>query len=115
MARWSRVLVTIGLLAMLIGTLDPLEGSVLILVGIAFIAAGAAAGHRPERAMSYLALGLAIVGVGLLFGISALGGVGGDSGRSAWWALILVPYPIAWVVGIIAGVRQLRNPAPRAG
>jgi hypothetical protein len=95
---------------MLIGTLDPLEGSVLILLGIAFIAAGAAAGHRPERAISYLALVLAIVGVGLLFGISAVGGVGGNSGRSAWWALVLLPYPIAWVLGLVSGIRLLRRP-----
>ena len=115
MARWSRALVTIGLLAILIGTLDPLEGSVLILAGIAFIAAGAAVGHSPERAKSYLALGLAILGVGLLFALSAFGGVGGRSGRSAWWALILLPYPIAWVIGIVAGVRQLRSPAAKAG
>ena len=111
-ARWPRVLVVAGLVMMLAGTVDPLEGSVLILAGIAVMALGAGLGHRPQRQMLYGALVLGIIGVGALFGFSAVGGFGGNTGRPLWWSIVLLPYPLAWVLGLIAAVRLLRAGAP---
>ena len=106
---WSRRLVIVGLIALAIGTLDPLEGSVVILAGIAIMALGARMGESPERQTLYSALALGAVGVGLLWAFSAVGGFGGNTGRSLWWALTLLPYPIGWVLAIVAAIRLLRR------
>jgi hypothetical protein len=105
---WSRGLVIAGLVAVLVGTVDPLEGSVVILGGIALMAVGAAVGRSPQRQTLYAALALGAVGVGLMFAFSAVGGFGGNTGRSTWWALTLLPYPIAWLLAIVSAIRLLR-------
>ena len=104
-----RVLLIVGFVLMLVGAIDPLEGSVLILLGIAVATLGEFLGHSAYRAMLGLALGLVAVGVGLLFGMSAMGGVGGTSGRSLWWLLVVAPYPIGWVLGLVGAWRALRH------
>jgi len=107
--RSSRMLVIVGFVAMLIGTLDPLEGSVLILVGIALLAMGAGLARSPNRRMLYAALALGTVGISLLWALSAVGGFGGSSGRSMWWSLLLLPYPAGWAVALIGAIRLLRE------
>jgi hypothetical protein len=52
-------------------------------------------------------LALVAVGVAALFVLSWFGGVGGPRGHSWWWALVLVPYPVGWVTGLVAGVMAL--------
>lgn len=107
--RSSRTLVIVGLIAMLAGVLDPLEGSVVILAGIAMATLGAVLCGSAHRRIMYAALALAAVGVGLLWALSAVGGFGGNTGRSMWWALVLLPYPIGWVAGLIGTIRVLRE------
>jgi hypothetical protein len=107
--RSSRTLVIIGLVAMLVGTLDPLEGSILILAGMVLLALGAVLGRSPHRLMLTAALALGTVGVSLLWAVSATGGFGGNTGRSMWWSLLLLPYPIGWFVALIGAIRLLRE------
>jgi hypothetical protein len=107
--RLSRILVVTGLVAILAGTLDPLEGSVVILAGCAALAAGAWIGHSPHRTLAFVAFALVLIGVAALFGLSAIGGIGGNSGRSLAWGLTLVPYPIGWIVALIGAWRILRE------
>lgn len=104
-----RTLLITGLVLMVVGAIDPLEGSVVIVLGSAIATLGGvlARGHR--RVMLAWAFLLIVIGVGLMFGISALGGFGGTSGRSLWWALILLPYPIGWVLGLVAIAMMLRR------
>jgi hypothetical protein len=110
-----RALLIVGLVAMVAGVLDPLEGSVVILPAIVLATVGAALGGKRHRITLYWALSLVTVGVAALWGISALGGFGGHTGRSMWWALILLPYPIGWILGLVGAVRSLRErPAPAA-
>jgi hypothetical protein len=97
---------------MVIGALDPLEGSLLVLPATGLVALGAGLGHSRERVRLYWALLLVAVGVGLMWGMSAIGGLGGDTGRSMWWALLLLPYPIGWILGLIFGVRARLQGAP---
>ena len=112
MDRWfrhSRWFLWIGLALMLIGALDPMEGSVVIFAGSVVAALGAWGGRTKRR---YLQAGAAVLigtGVGLLFGMSALGGVGGTSGRSIWWVLLVIPYPVGWIVGLTGAVLNLRR------
>ena len=106
-----RTLLIAGLVLMLVGALDPLEGSVIILAGSAVAALGAFLGHGHRRVLQAWAFGLIATGVGLLFGMSALGGVGGNSGYSIWWLLLVLPYPIGWLMGLFAVTGMLRKPA----
>jgi hypothetical protein len=42
--------------------------------------------------------------------MSSFGGLGGRTGHSMWWALLLVPYPVGWLLGLFGGVRMVRRP-----
>ena len=61
---WSRILIVAGGIALAVGGLDPMEGSVLILPGGGLLALG-----------TYL---------------------GGASGRSNWWGVLILPYLFGW-------------------
>ena len=105
----SRTLVIAGLVLMLAGALDPLEGSVVILGGSALAAAGAFFGKSRRYRLQVTASVLIAIGVAALFGLSALGGAGGSTGRSMWWLAICVSYPVGWVIGLVGAVALLRE------
>ena len=105
----SRRLVIVGLVLMVIGVVDPMEGSLVILGGSILVAVGAFLSRSRYR-LPITALVLIVVGVGAMFGMSALGGVGGSTGRSMWWLLLCVPYPIGWILGLIGAASKLREP-----
>lgn len=107
--RWSRILVIVGLVAMVIGAIDPLEGSLIILPGTGMVALGALLGKSRYRKFLYWSFALVAVGVGALFGVSALGGFGGRSGLSLWWAIVILPYPIGWIMAIVGAIKRLRE------
>lgn len=110
-----RVLLILGLTAMLIGAVDPLEGSVVILAGLGVVALGARQGGSRNRLLIYWSLALMVLGVGALYGLSAIRGTGGGgSGRSHWWTLVLVPYPVAWLMGLVGGIRAPREISGRS-
>ncbi len=98
----------VGLAAMFVGAVDPLEGSLVILPGTALAAIGASVGRTPRRRLLLWSFVLVAIGVGSLWGLSAVGGFGGDSGRSMWYGLLLLPYPVGWVIGLVGGVGSLR-------
>lgn len=107
--HWARVLVIAGIAAMVIGAVDPLEGSLVILPGIATAALGTLLAKSRQRKVLGWALVLCVLGVGALWGLSALGGIGGTSGRSYWWGLVLLPYPAAWILALVGAIRALRE------
>jgi hypothetical protein len=100
--RWAKLVSVLGGVSLVAGSVDPLEGSVLILPGSALLALGSYMGHRDRRIVAYHAGSFILVafGVGSLFLLSAIGGVGGNSGRSAWWALLLLPYLAGWSIDL---------------
>ena len=87
---------------MLVGALDPMEGSVVILPGSGLVALGAFLGHSERRLIAYRVgvFILIVIGVGAMWGLSAVGGFGGRSGRSMWWGVLILPYLIGWSMGI---------------
>lgn len=94
---------------MLAGTLDPLEGSVLILLGSALVALGIFLAGRGRRVVLYwiASFVLIAIGVGAMFVLSNLGGIGGRSGRSMWWGILILPYPLGWLMALVGGVAGL--------
>ena len=100
---WSRILITVGGIAMLVGALDPLEGSLVILPGSGIVTLGTFLSNNARRLIIYwTSIFLLIsVGVGAVFVLSAFGGFGGSSGHSMWWGILILPYPVGWVMGIV--------------
>jgi hypothetical protein len=104
---WPRVLLITGLVCMVVGAVDPLEGSIVILLGtgLATLAAFLAKSHR--LGFFVWSFALVVVGVGVMFSLSAFGGLGGGTGRSLWWGVVVLPYPVGWVMGLVGAVRWL--------
>ncbi len=106
---WARVLVILGGIAMLLGAVDPLEGSLLILPGSGLVALGMWLGKRERRTLVYWlwVFILIAVGVGAMFVLSAFGGIGGKSGHSMWWGIFILPYPVGWLMALAGGIAAL--------
>ncbi len=100
--RLPRFLLIAGYIAMLIGAIDPMEGSLLILPGSALVALGTFLGNQHRGIIIYRlwSFFLIIIGVAALLVTTMLGGIGGDTAYSMWWALFYLPYPIGWSMGI---------------
>jgi len=101
---WSRSLVIVGGIAMLLGAFDPLEGCGVILAGSVFVLLGTFLGQAGRQLRSYwiATTVLIAVGVAAMFALTAFGGIGGKSGHSMWWGVLVLPYPIGWIMGIIS-------------
>jgi hypothetical protein len=99
---WSRILIIVGSIAMLVGALDPMEGSVVILPGSGLVALGTFLGQSERRLIAYRVwvFILIAIGVGAMWGLTRVGGLGGNSGRSIWWGVLILPYLIGWSMGI---------------
>ena len=89
---------------MLVGAIDPLEGSVAILAGSSMILLGAYFKHGERRYLLYRfrVYVPVVVGVAALWITSMLGGFGGSSGLSGWWGLLVLAYPIGWLLNLWA-------------
>ena len=100
--RWSNLVSVVGGVGLVVGSFDPMEGSVLLLPGSALLALASYLGREDRRLLAYRTWSFILValGVGALFGLSAMGGVGGSSGHSAWWALLILPYLVGWSIDI---------------
>ena len=98
----ARVLVVLGGLGMLVGALDPMEGSLLILPGSGLVALGTFLGQGERRLIAYRVwvFVLIAIGVGAVWGLTAVGGLGGNSRHSMWWGVLILPYLIGWSMGI---------------
>jgi hypothetical protein len=113
--RWSGVLGIIGLVGMLLGGLDPLEGSFIIVPGACLVALAAFLGKLRLRALFYGSLALVAVGAGAMWTLTAIGGIGGSTGRSMWWGLSVLPLAVGWVMALVSGALTLREALKRRG
>ncbi len=105
----AKIVVILGFFAMVLGGLDPMEGVFLIAPGSILLALGAYLGETPRRWLAYAASILMALSFAILLIVSALGGFGGEAPllHSNWWALLLLPYPVSWMMGVAAGVFTL--------
>jgi hypothetical protein len=103
---WSRILIPVGSIAMLVGALDPLEGSLVILPGSGLITLGTFLGDSEQelRIQWVLILLLIASGVGALWWLGAFHLY---HGHSRWWQVLILPYPIGWIIGIVSLVFRL--------
>ena len=99
---WSRILFSVGGVAMLVGAIDPIEGSLLILPGSGVVALGTFLEQGERRLITYrvCVFVLIAIGVGASWGLTMAGGIGGADGVSPWWTVLILPYPIGWSMGI---------------
>lgn len=105
---WTKISKYLGLILFIIGTIDPLEGSVLILTGSLLMALSAyfSADNRFKQFFIYFLM--MVFGVFFLFYLSSLGGFG-DQYLSWWWSILILPYPLAWLLTIILLVKKERK------
>jgi hypothetical protein len=96
---WTRIAKYLGLFVFIIGTIDPLEGSVLILTGSFLFALSAY--FSGDRHFKYFLTYFLLMtfGVIFLFYLSSLGGFG-DQHLSWWWATLILPYPVSWLLTV---------------
>ena len=106
-AIWSRILVIVGLTGMLIGALDPLEGSFAILPSACLVAVGAWVSRSRYQMLLSWSAALIAIGVTAMLVLSSWGGIGGNSGNSIWWGLFILPYPIGWILGLVGAALAL--------
>jgi len=108
---WSQILVGAGGVAMVVGAVDPLEGSLVILAGSGLVTLGTWLGESDRRLLlNWVWLfGLILFGVIALFALSAVGGIGGKDGHSLWWGLLVLPYPAGWLLGLANLAKRLIN------
>lgn len=96
----ARILYIIGVIALLAGAIDPLEGSVVIAGGSALLAIATAIRKDPHRKIFLWCFVAIVIGIVYLFYISSKGGFGG-AGRSWWYGVPVLPYPMAWLITVI--------------
>lgn len=99
--KWVSIIYTIGVATLLIGIVDPLEGSVLIAVGSAFIVLSTYQTKDRHWRIFLTSLIMIVIGIFFLFYFSSLGGFGGKSTLSWWWGTLILPYPVGWLMSII--------------
>lgn len=99
----AKILTIVGGIAMAVGSIDPMEGSLLIFPGSGLLALGTYLGGAERRDVRFKVASFVLLAIAFaaLWGFTFVGGVGGATGRSIWWmALPIVPYLIGWNMGI---------------
>jgi hypothetical protein len=89
------LLLKIGLALILFGSLDPMEGSILINLGSVLVSVCGYLLNKRWRWWSISATILISIGVISLWSVSALGGF--DPQTEWWWLLAILPYPVGWL------------------
>lgn len=105
----------IGVAAMILGTLDPLEGSVLILGGTFLMLLTTYLLQDRQWKLFLASFLMILTGVFFLFYFSSLGGFGGKSELSWWWGTLILPYPAGWLMNVVVLIRKaIQKPAHQA-
>ena len=114
--KWTRIIYIIGIVALIAGVLDPLEGSVVIAAGSLLVTLSTFLTHDRHWKIFLLSTIMIATGVFSLFYLSSLGGFGGNSTLSWWWGTLILPYPIGWLIAIILLIlRAVKRNKQRGG
>jgi hypothetical protein len=99
--NWKRIIYVIGVVALIIGAADPMEGSVVIAAGSLLTAVSTFFMRDRHWRIFMACMILILTGVYFLFFLSSLGGFGGSSDLSWWWGVFILPYPVGWLTLIV--------------
>ncbi len=105
----TRILYYAGVVAMIIGVVDPLEGSVLIISGNLLIVISMFMTDDRHKMHFLISLIMIAIGVFFLFYLSSLGGLGGTSDLSWWWGALILPYPAGWIFAMVILIKRVRQ------
>jgi len=107
-----RIVYIIGVVAFIIGTLDPMEGSIVIAAACGLLTIATSIRKDRHRKIFLATFIMITVGVISLFYISSLGGF---PPVSWWWGIFILPYPVGWLMTVITliirAVKKERLPA----
>jgi hypothetical protein len=98
--NWIRIAFIFGVVSLIIGVIDPLEGSVLVALGSILLSVSTYMQKDPQWKFYLTGSVMIITGVSFLFYFSTLGGFG-DSAISWWWGILILPYPLGWLLSVI--------------
>lgn len=104
-----RIILYLGIVAVILGAADPLEGSIAIVVGSALISISTFLSKDCQWKKFLWATFMILIGVIYMFYVSSLGGFGGTSSRSWWWAFPILPYPVGWFWIIVLLLKRSFN------
>ena len=108
-SKWIRYIFILGVIATIIGAVDPLEGSVVIAAGSILLAVSTYFSRDKYFKLFFSGSVLILIGVSLLWYVSSFGGF--DPKSEWWWNLMLIPYPIGWLINIITLIiRAVKKP-----
>jgi hypothetical protein len=107
--KLTRTLYIIGVIAMIIGALDPMEGSVIILGGNVLLVISLFMTNDRHKMHFLISLIMIAFAVAYLYYISSLGGFGGNSSRSWWWGVPILPYPVGWIFAMVMLIKRVRQ------
>ena len=108
--NWNKITFITGIVLFVLGTLDPLEGAPLIFTGSLLITISYfIKGNMRWKIFAATSTAIAL-GVFFLFFFSNLGGWGGHSKLSWWWALLVLPYPAGWLLNVILFISTAIRP-----
>ncbi len=107
MHKLTDALYYIGVLTFFVGSFDPLEGSVVIAIGSVLMAITTLLLNDRHRKIFLASSVLIVWGVILMNYLSSLGGFGGESALSWWWAILILPYPAGWIITVITLIVRL--------
>lgn len=97
--KWYRVVFIIGVAATVIGAIDPMEGSVVIAMASICLALSTYYMRDRYAKIFIVAAIMVVFSVAALWYVSSLGGF--DPKKEWWWTVILIPYPVGWLISII--------------
>lgn len=104
-ARIADAMTAVGVVMMLVGAIDPIAAAPWLVTGAGLSALGGYWRPDPPPAglrVRLVAWVLLAIGATAFWWLRHHGGLGGRSGRSLWWALVLLPYPAGWFLAVWA-------------
>lgn len=108
--KFPQILYGIGLALLVGGILDPLEGSIVIWIGSGLLTLSYYLRKDALWRKLFFATLLITIGIGMMFLLSDIGGIGGNSPYSIWLGLLILPYPIGWIGSLLWIIqRALQN------
>lgn len=95
-----------GIACIFLGAVDPLEASVVILIGSYLYTLSMYLKHHEKRFFFLICSLMMTAGIFFMFFFSWLGGIGGKSEYSLWWGILILPYPVAWLITVFSILRS---------